>query len=43
MDDFSGEAEWRRTYQEVFAIDGTFHGDRRLRIVVLRRENPLAP
>jgi hypothetical protein len=43
MDDFSGEAEWPRTYQEVFAIDGTFHGDRRLRIVVLRRENPLAP
>lgn len=43
MDDFSGEAEWRRTYQEVFAIDGTFHGDRRLRIVVLRRGNPLKP
>jgi len=43
MGDFSGEIDWRRTYHEVFAAEGTYYGDRRLRIVVLRRENPLGP
>jgi len=43
MEDFSGEVDWRRTYHEVFATEGTYYGDRRLRIVVLRRENPLPP
>lgn len=43
MGDFSGETDWRRPYLEVFAIHGIYYGDRRLRIVVLRRENLLQP
>ena len=43
MGDFSGERDWRRTYHEVFATEGTYYGDRRLRIVVLRRDDALKP